>query len=188
MDRDSSDAVGAHKVHLLGLGIGAALGCSDCHTVPATAGAAGHLDSTPGAELVFSDKAKDSTNVPGRTYYTSSLPTNVPNPRFVTVPGTNKKGCADSYCHGSFKNGNSDNIAVWSAGEDGAKCGSCHGDVATGNPLPKTAANGGNHPSLQDCSICHSDVVSVSGTTYTIIDKQKHINGKLNVYGTEVDY
>ncbi|QOJ29034.1 MAG: hypothetical protein HRU80_09125 [Ignavibacteriales bacterium] len=188
MDRDSSETVGAHALHMQGLGNGPALVCGDCHTVPATAGAAGHLDNTPGAEIVYSAKSSISTNVSGHQYYASSLPTNVPNPRFVTVPGTNKKGCADSYCHGSFKNGNPDNIAVWSAGADGAKCGSCHGDVATGNPLPKTTANGGNHPNVQNCSFCHGDVVSVSGTTYTIIDKQKHINGKLNVYGTEVDY
>lgn len=187
-DRDSSDAVGAHAMHMEGLGNGPALVCGDCHVVPTSVSTAGHLDSTPGAEIVYSSKSSISTNVSGHQYYVSTLPTNVPNPRFVTVAGTNKKGCADSYCHGSFKNGNTDNVVEWGAGADGAKCGTCHGDAATGNPLPKTLANGGNHPNVQNCSFCHSEVVSVSGTTYTIIDKQKHINGKLNVYGTEVDY
>lgn len=190
MDRDSSETVGAHAVHMEGLGNGPSLVCGDCHVVPATAGAAGHLDNTPGAEIVYSAKSSISTNVSGHQYYVSSLPTNVPNPRFVSIAyrGSTAKGCADSYCHGSFKNGNTDNVAVWKAGAEGATCGSCHGDVATGNPLPKTSANGGNHPNVQNCSFCHADVVSVSGTTYTIIDKAKHINGKLNVYGTEVDY
>lgn len=186
----TSDKVGAHAVHLEGLGAGKALACNECHTVPATFDAAGHIDSTAGAELMFGVNSRISTNTTTSTYRTATLPVYTPNPVFgnITVGGATVKGCSDTYCHGTFKNGNTTNQVAWNAGPDGAKCGSCHGDPATGNPMPKTTAQGGSHPPVAQCNSCHGDVVSVSGTTYTIIDKNKHINGKLNVYNQEVNF
>lgn len=186
----SSDKVGAHVVHLEGLGAGKAVACIECHTVPATFASAGHIDDTEGAELMFGMLSKVRTNTDTSTYRTTTLPLFAPNPVYgdITVNGTVVKGCSDTYCHGSFKNGNTDNKVSWNAGADGAKCGSCHGDPVTGNPMPKTTAQGGSHPPVAQCNACHADVVSVSGTTYTIIDKNKHINGKLNVYNQEVNY
>ena len=70
----------------------------------------------------------------------------------------------------------------------GSACGTCHGDVSTGSPLPKTPSQGGTHPPNQNCQLCHADVVEVSGATYTIIDKSKHINVKLNLFGNEEVY
>jgi predicted CxxxxCH...CXXCH cytochrome family protein len=84
--------------------------------------------------------------------------------------------CRNVYCHGNFSNGNN-YAAKWTGGAVEAKCGSCHGDPATGNPLPKSP-----HPQMDNCSTCHAGVVDAGRN---IIDPSKHINGKLNSFGGE---
>jgi len=86
-------------------------------------------------------------------------------------------GCANTYCHGNFTGGN--NATVSWKGTDQAKCGSCHGNPATGDPKPK----GQQHASFPStCSNCHSQTVDANNN---IIDKNLHVNGKLNVFGLE---
>jgi hypothetical protein len=51
--------------------------------------------------------------------------------------------------------------------------------------LPKTSAEGGTHPNNLNCSGCHGDVVNAS---LSFVNAGKHINGKLNVFGTERDF
>jgi hypothetical protein len=180
----SERGVGAHTKHLSGNLIGKAVQCAECHTLPNGYSDPIHIDSTPGAEIIFGNFSKLQTNVPGGFNYQASLGDFIPNPSFDFTAGT----CANSYCHGYFKNGNKTNLVSFTAQSQGAACGTCHGDPATGNPLPLTANQGGTHPAVQNCEFCHSDVVSVQGNNYTIIDKNKHINGKLNIFGNEETY
>lgn len=172
--------VGAHFAHLYENELGKQVDCNQCHTIPNSFAAAGHIDSQNGAEIAFGSLAKLKTNSLGAYSQTSTLPEIVPNPSY----NSNTKTCSNVYCHGYFKNGNTTNAVSFNGGSSAVNCGSCHGNPTTGNPLP-----GGSHPVVQNCSFCHSDVVSVSGNTYTIIDISKHINGKLNfVNGVEETY
>jgi predicted CxxxxCH...CXXCH cytochrome family protein len=185
----SERGVGAHTKHLSENNLRAALDCSECHTLPNSFLDPNHIDKTPGAKLVFGNFTKTSTNVPGGFNYKPDLGSLDPNPSFDVAAGT----CANTYCHGYFKNGNTDNIVAFTAQSQGSACGSCHGDPTTGNPLPKTPTQGGVHPPNQNCAsvYCHGDVVSIDSTSaqiYTIIDKNKHINGKLNFAGNEYTY
>ena len=70
--------------------------------------------------------------------------------------------------------GNSQTV-IWNK-VDGSqiKCGSCHGLPPKGH----ITANIG----LKDCAGCHWDVVDANGN---IINKVKHINGKIDVFGEE---
>ena len=185
----SERGVGAHTKHLSENNLRAAIDCTECHTVPSSFLDPIHIDKSPGAELVFGNLTKQSTNVPTGFNYQPGLGNFNPNPSFDIAAGT----CANTYCHGYFKNGNIDNIVAFTAQSQGSACGSCHGDPTTGNPLPKTPSQGGVHPPNQNCALvyCHGDVVAIDSTTaqiYTFIDKTKHINGKLSFAGTEYTY
>jgi predicted CxxxxCH...CXXCH cytochrome family protein len=180
----SERGVGAHSKHLMDNSIGLVVECTQCHTYPDGFSDPIHIDQTIGAELVFGDFTRLVTNVPGGFNYQPSLGNFTPNPSFDSNAGT----CANTYCHGYFKNGNLDNVVSFTAQSLGSACGTCHGDASTGNPLPRTVAQGGTHPPNQDCQLCHFGVVEVTGSTYTIIDKNQHINGKLTIFGSEETY
>lgn len=174
--------VGAHRLHLNEalMTKGKLVDCSTCHNVPPAFNSPGHIDNSPHAELIFSGLAANKTNVPGTMNYTASQPTIEPNPQY----DYEKLECSNTYCHGAFKNGNENNVVKWTDGANGAKCGSCHGDVLTGNPAP-----GGNHPPSPNCGGCHADVAESDGAGgFRIKDKTKHINGLLNVFGSEREY
>ena len=65
--------------------------------------------------------------------------------------------CANTYCHGNIKNGNSEFAPVWNdVTNTQAACGTCHGQVVDAN--------------------------------LRIIDKSKHINGRLEISGASRDY
>jgi predicted CxxxxCH...CXXCH cytochrome family protein len=158
--------VGAHQKHMTaneGL-------CIECHITP-VGGIFDprHIDTTPGAEIVWGGLANLRTNLPGTPYYTSSLPTVTPRPSY------DGDRCSNTYCHGAFKNGNQANAPHWtdSTTASGA-CGTCHG-------LPPV----GQHPTSNFCAGCHVDVVDAD---LHFINPQKHANGKLNVYGEEVSF
>ncbi len=165
--------VGAHKAHLTGGVVGVKVAdCYACHKhLDNGVFSESHLDNSDGAELTWGELAIQTTDV-----------NNIkPSPVYDYENHT----CANTYCHGYFKNGNKDNVVSWTAADASSqvKCGSCHGDPVTGNPLPK-----GNHVKLTDCEDCHGDVVEESGDVYVIKDFSKHMNGKLNVYGQEIDF
>ena len=178
--------VGAHQVHLTGSGTTNGIRCSECHQVPQSVYAPGHVDSDPPAEVAFRDSlANTVTNEPTTQDYDVSLPT--VTPATTWSPSTLK--CSNNYCHGDFKNGN--NYApIWtSVGAGEARCGTCHGDVTKATlaerALPKTSAQGGTHPNTTQCSVCHVGVVDVN---VNIINKAVHMNGRLNVFGVERDF
>lgn len=145
----------AHSTH-----ISEGMACASCHTIPTVWTAPSHIDATPGPEVQMTDslaalKTKGTTGTP--TFVSSTV------------------SCQNVYCHGNFTNGNNA-VPQWK-GTQQATCGTCHGDPSTGNPLPK-----GSHPPVETCSACHSGVVDANKN---IIDKTKHGNGKLNVFGSE---
>jgi predicted CxxxxCH...CXXCH cytochrome family protein len=164
--------------------------CNECHVVPGPIYAPGHIDGTPNAEVVMNNPlARTVTNEPTTQNYSPSLPLFTPNPSY----DANALKCASTYCHGNFKNGNPTFAPVWNdASGSQMTCGTCHGDVSKPTlferALPKTPAQGGTHlvpPQGWTCSNCHGDVVDA---TLRIIDPTKHINGKLNIAGQEIDY
>ncbi|MCF8239961.1 MAG: hypothetical protein K9J16_01140 [Melioribacteraceae bacterium] len=153
----SFKGVGAHEIHLNGVTIAQNLECSQCHTVPSSVTADGHIDANDGAELNFGDLANSGPTA--AEYLNEDLK------------------CNNTYCHGNFAfgdvQGNNFN-PQWNV-VDGtqAACGTCHGQEIDGelSPLPV-----GHFPITgMTCSTCHLTVVDADNN---IIDKTKHINGE----------
>ena len=159
--------VGQHTVHLAGGDLSTPFECVTCHAVPASFYAVGHIDSDLPADLTFSGMAVTDGAAPAYNSTTIS--------------------CSNTYCHGnwSLAQAQSNFSAFYSAttmqGNAEApgwtdpatgECGTCHALPPTGhNPFPLTA-----------CANCHSGVVDGNGN---IIDKTKHVNGMVNVFGQE---
>ncbi len=158
--------VGAHTVHLQGGELADGFDCSSCHIVPAF-DAPEHIDANLPAELNFAGLALADTAMPA--WNTSSL------------------SCADSYCHGNWSLSRSESqrmnfyvenqmrgnnaSPVWTDPET-AECGTCHDLPPAGHtPFP-----------VEQCANCHRLVVD---SELNIIDKTKHVNGMINVFGTE---
>jgi len=147
--------------------------------------ATGHIDSDQRAEVLMTNYlANLQTNLPSTSRYNASLPLFDPDP--VYDSGTTS--CSSTYCHGTFKNGNTSNAPVWN-NPASAACGTCHGDPNAANPAeiarPKTAAQGGTHPTSTSCSNCHGGVVNSSRQ---IINSSKHIDGRLNLSENDIIY
>lgn len=175
----SERGVGAHQIHLKGGVIGRNLTCTECHNVPGSVYTPGHVDSELPAEVLMnSTRANLITNEPNTTQYDPTLDLFVPSPSY----NPNDLTCANTYCHGYFKNGNTDNKPVWNEPST-SQCGSCHGNGS--HPLPKTLAQGGSHPSNSNCEICHGEVVN---EYFEIINPSKHIDGLLNLFGEDIDF
>lgn len=170
--------VGAHQKHLAAGSLGRGVKCVECHTVPATTFSPGHLDTQLPAEVVFNDTLARLTTANG-TYHP------------VPVYSASTTRCSNTYCHGDWKAlratssytfAYTDSVMSgaafspsWTGGTADAGCGTCHG-------LPP---QGHMAATLQICANCHTGVVNGSGA---IIDKSKHINGKIDVFGTERDF
>jgi len=183
---DTSSAVrgvGAHQKHLSTGTKGKLVICQECHSIPAQVFAAGHLDSSPSAEVAFNDTL--ARLVTGSGTFT-------PNPAYD--PATLK--CNNTFCHGNwrarkaaapsqFQYAYVDSIIVgenasprWTGGSAEASCGSCHGLPPKGHVGPLDVTTCGN-------SGCHPGVVDGAGN---ILDKTKHINGKINVLGNQLNF
>ncbi len=180
----SSRGVGAHVKHLYETSSGNTVECSECHKVPLLFLSEGHFDSSSRSEIIFGDLTKTQTNDTGTTDYDAGLPLFTPNPSY----NFETNSCSNTYCHGYFKNGNLDYVVSFTAGSEGGKCGTCHGNKDTGDPMPKLSSQGGTHPNVSTCNSCHSGVVALVDGKYVITDPSKHINGKLNILGQERDY
>jgi predicted CxxxxCH...CXXCH cytochrome family protein len=171
----SAPGVGAHQSHLLASdSIGAAVACNECHVVPSLYNAAGHVDLTPGAEVVFHGVVSTA--------------------RFSHIAGADTAAkysnttlqCTNTYCHGYFPNGNSVSPTWTDESGQYRACGSCHGDPTkstTGErALPKTRLNGGTHLSVQDnanvlqCYRCHPSAIDANYN----LNFSKHINSQVD--------
>lgn len=170
--------VGAHQKHLVAGVLGKTVKCQECHKVPATLYALGHLDSNVPAEVAFNDTLANLTTGGGtRTAH--------------AIYNATTGNCATSYCHGNWTrrkaNASSqgmfiDSIMVgnkfsptWTNGAADGACGTCH----------DTPPKGHLAVDITSCAACHGEVVDGTGK---IIDKSKHINGKINVGGLELNF
>jgi len=167
----TSAGVGAHQAHLAAGDYSYGVKCNQCHVVPSEVFLEGHLDSPPPADLIFNPSLAALITADG---------TFQPNPSYNTLR------CSGTYCHGSWRLRRASSLnnwafadsvmtgaaynPSWTGGESEAECGSCH-------ELPPRG-----HQNQSACSSCHTGIVDASGV---ITDKSKHINGKVNVLGTE---
>jgi predicted CxxxxCH...CXXCH cytochrome family protein len=171
----TTPAVGAHQAHLAYYEkLSASIVCQECHTVPAGFAASGHIDADANAEVLFVGTLATVRTEGG---------SRVPNGSYSASVNT----CGNSYCHGNWgllKSQSSSDFVYAADKIEGnnaspkwtdpatAACGSCHG-------LPPT----GHQPfDLDVCYICHDQVIDFNGN---IIDKTKHVNGKVNLLGME---
>jgi predicted CxxxxCH...CXXCH cytochrome family protein len=100
--------VGAHQTHVQGTIFSRPVPCEECHVVPASILAAGHMDSARPAELNFSGVAIS----------------------FSAQPSFDGARCNSTYCHGDsfYPSGGTNTKPQWTAVDQGETfCGSCHG-------------------------------------------------------------
>ncbi len=182
--------VGAHQVHLNTTDRDYSttqIACSDCHHVPGYAYDPSHLPAQLPANVLISSPLGNKP--------TSGF---TPSPTFD--PNTGK--CSSVYCHGAWRlRNNPDNpmpfmfvssdstmrgasyTPQWNGGGDQAACGTCHGSI---NGTDTTYVPVGHAAeTLNACYVCHTGVVDINGN---IIDKSKHINGKIDLLGNEYDF
>jgi predicted CxxxxCH...CXXCH cytochrome family protein len=142
--------------------------CSQCHTVPRTHQAPGHVDDAPPIQAEINFKL---------------LATH--NGRVTPVWNAEAATCSDVYCHGGFTfrqdesafpwaytdavmTGNNPTLTWTDVGSGAADCGTCH-DLPPAGHIDAAAS---------ECVDCHGRVVDAN---LTIIDRGKHINGKVEV-------
>lgn len=180
----SARGVGAHQIHLTGGALATDIPCSECHVVPtSTYGSSGHLDNSVGAELTF--QGPQGTIVTGGG-------TRIPHPSYDAAT----LRCSNTFCHGDFvaRRADADPVdrfaytdtvmvgsqfsPLWTGGSAETTCGTCHGLPPVGHFGPVTVQQCGN-------TGCHPGVVNANGQ---ISDKTRHMNGKVNVRGTEREF
>jgi len=124
----SDRGVGAHQAHLAAQhGLSSPVACDECHRVPAKVTDPGHLDESPGAEVVLGGRAALGGLAPA----------------FDPVSGQ----CTNVYCHGAALSGGSLTQPTWNDASGAARaCGACHGV-----PPPPP------HTQSQDCGSCHTE-------------------------------
>ncbi|MFQ6114986.1 MAG: CxxxxCH/CxxCH domain-containing protein [bacterium] len=159
--------VGAHTAHLSEGQFSLGFECETCHVVPDSFYAAGHVDSNLPAEVIFSKLALVDKADP--TWQIES------------------ESCQNAFCHGNWSLLKSEsgfsfiysadriegNLAspTWTDPTT-VTCGTCH-DLPPKGHIPYQ---------LNECSNCHIFVIDADGL---IIDKSKHVNGNVNVFGQE---
>ncbi len=116
--------VGAHQAHLRSSAWHRDVLCADCHLVPSTTDAPGHLDPAP-AELVFSALANQG------------------------VTATWANGACTTYCHGPTLAGGLAPTPAWTRGATTpADCIDCHG-LPPPPPHPRATACSTCHPNVR---------------------------------------
>jgi hypothetical protein len=188
--------VGAHQIHLSGGAIAPGFACNECHVVPGPIYGGAHIDSTQGAELSFGSLSRRP----------SANGTLTPNPSY----DSGALRCNNTFCHGNFTARKSeadpanrfaytDTSAsavmsganygpLWTGGSSEATCRTCHRSIFVAPPAPPdTSAVPVGHIgplALTTCgnSGCHPGIVNASGQ---IADRTRHMNGRINVRGTE---
>ncbi|MEW5922497.1 MAG: CxxxxCH/CxxCH domain-containing protein [Candidatus Zixiibacteriota bacterium] len=142
-------AVGAHTGHMEGGTYADAFNCSDCHQVPNSLTAPGHLGVDSVAELSWSVLAGSQS-----TWNRSTA------------------RCSLTYCHGNFSGGYSANAPIWTAAGQ-AGCRSCHDDGT--NPAN---LSGRHYKHIVEenvsCMSCHFNTVNIQKD---IIGRGVHVDG-----------
>lgn len=175
---DSDVRVGAHFAHLSSVYM-PKLKCNECHRVPSTPfGETTHMTGTRynSQTLTF---AQASTAIKNSVMLS-----------YTTGTATKAATCSTIYCHGgamlkgdtsgSARKPSWDQNTLIARTQDATVCGRCHG-----NP-PTAGTTSGLHSgkaALTSCGDCHS---FVEKTTGRIIDKSKHLDGKITASGGHV--
>jgi predicted CxxxxCH...CXXCH cytochrome family protein len=164
--------IGAHQAHLRGGRLGRAVECGECHAVPETVSAPGHLDDAP-AEVVLTGVAESSAHRPswnasdatcGESWCHSPSAGSPPSPPWnadvalecttchglpPTPPHPQLDDC--SSCHGELVAPDNRTLLDVTRHVDGVvdtdfdrSCTACHGDT---NPAPPRALSGETEPS-----------------------------------------
>jgi predicted CxxxxCH...CXXCH cytochrome family protein len=143
--------VGAHAAHMSGSTWRANIACGECHAVPTSLLAIGHVDHPLPAYVMFGNLAGATASWNGST-------------------------CSNVYCHGATLKdgaasaGGTATQPVWTlVNGSQSQCGSCHG-------LPPPAP----HPQETDCGQCHAPTM-IAGQPGVIANAATHIDGNLDV-------
>ena len=126
--------VGAHTIHLEGTGIGAPVACTECHIVPGSVDAEGHIDTSWPAEVKWGDLSK-TAGITDATWDAQTL------------------SCANLYCHGATLKGGTATEPVWTL-TDGSQTG-CTGCHSMPPPAP--------HVDDATCENCHGPTATPGG-------------------------
>jgi len=147
----SAVGVGAHRQHLNTSDWRREMVCSNCHTVPLSFDAPGHIDGDDIAEVPF-----DALN----------------------TQGTESNGtCSNLYCHG---NGRGNNGTVSWTSTTAMNCNSCHQTPNPGQNANGMSGEHDKHIRDKDipCVDCHADVVNGGAD---IINAQLHVDGQRSI-------
>ncbi|MBI4702733.1 MAG: CxxxxCH/CxxCH domain-containing protein [Deltaproteobacteria bacterium] len=123
----ASLGVGAHEAHLRESARSLGVPCETCHAVPSEAAEAGHLDTTPGAEVIFSGVAVAQGRDPSWD--------------------REARRCNQVWCHGPEPAAAPS--PEWTSTDGPLSCGGCHG-YPPPPPHPPIAACGTCHPAVAD--------------------------------------
>jgi predicted CxxxxCH...CXXCH cytochrome family protein len=152
---------GAHRAHLEGpRALAAPLACTDCHVVPATVDAPGHVDSVAPAEVTFGALATSDQA----------------SPSFAA----GDRSCSGVYCHGGGARLADDAAPTrlaavqWTSTGGQAACGTCHG-------VPPVDATHARTLVLRDCVTCHPGTVDGTGAIRFEGGTTLHMNGRPDV-------
>lgn len=140
----TATAVGAHQQHLdASPAWHAKVDCADCHVVPATVDAPGHIDGDNKAEVTFAMRAGTSM--------------------------WNGTSCTTG-CHGQTTWGGTATKPIWTQ-VDGtqAACGSCHG-APPPPPHPTETNCASCHPTMEENSLTFRDPASHINGTIDLVD------------------
>ncbi len=171
--------VGAHQYHLIAafMHLSKPVVCASCHRVPSSVYVAGHFDHPLPAQVTFLDPLALTPSAG-----------NIPSPQYDPQSLT----CRNTYCHGNFQLSKAtspydfvyeDSVIaganfspLWTGGGSQAACGTCHGLPPAGHfDFGNTAK----------CTSCHYLDPSKQGGS---LDKSIHMNGKIDLYGTEYSF
>lgn len=149
-------AIGAHALHLTGGLLGVAVACDECHVVPQTVEAPGHLDDQV-VTVKFGARATKNGLQP--TY----------------DPAT--QTCSNTYCHGGTPGWRAQPVVnpKWSQGSEAIVCGACH-DLPPPAPVHVVVDK-----AAQGCGTSKSPVFTCHPAGYSPIsvDPKLHMDGQI---------
>jgi predicted CxxxxCH...CXXCH cytochrome family protein len=150
----AATSIGAHAIHLTGGTLGVAVTCDQCHAVPDSVDAAGHLDSD--VKLTFGSLATKGGLAPA---YDATTQT-----------------CSNTYCHGGTPGWRINPVVAprWSQGSEAIVCGACH-DLPPPSPVHiNTMATQGCGTPINPAFTCHP-----AGYSKYTVDPKLHMDGKI---------
>ena len=149
----AATSIGAHAIHLSGGTLGVAVSCDQCHAVPATVDAPGHLDNQ--VTVTFGALATKGS----------------PNAKYDPETQT----CSNIYCHGLPAERTQPTVwPQWSQDRAAVVCGSCHG-LPPAYPLHQRV-----DIVTQGCGKSNDPATSCHPAPYSpvSVDPKLHIDGR----------